>query len=338
MRRIMPIFMLVLLQATFALSQMPDQPLQRLTVGSSVNQIAFSPDGNLLAVACEKGLYLCDTLTFDKPRLLKSGNIESVAFSPDGKMLAVGEHWQNGIQETVYLWDLQDEKQIELKRHTPLAYSTLAVCFSPDSQTLVSGDADGVLFWSVERKAEVASMPFSPQVYSLAYRHDGNMLAIGTYNTIFLVDSKELEILSSFEHYDGLNPEAWILCIGFNPDGTILASGSGDNAVRLWDVSSLERIEWLFHGGDVHFLSFTPDGSQIVYGGWGYIIRVYDMITKETVYWENVYAISSGALSPDGNTLAVAGFDGMISFWKMPEHTTDVRLKNQKPFLWGMIK
>jgi WD40 repeat protein len=350
----MPIFMLILLQASFALSQIPDQPFQRLTVGSSIKQIAFSPDGDLLAIACEEGLYLCDTLTLDESRLFKSGNIESVAFSPDGRMLAAGANWRNGLpddweddprwredwQEIIYLWDLQNEKQTELEIEPDSVQSVLSVCFSPDSQTLVSGDADGIRFWNVENKVEIGQLPLWAfgQAYSLAYRRDGNMLAVGTYNTIHLVDPKELKILSSFEHYDGLNPEAWILCIGFTPDGTILASGSGDNAVCLWNVSSLKRIERLNHNGDVYFLSFTSDGKQIVYGGWGKIIRVYDMITKETVYWEDIYPISSGALSPDGNTLAVAGFDGVISFWKMPEYTTDVRLKNQKPFLWGMIK
>ena len=94
MRYIMLIFMLVLLQATFALSQIPDQPFQNLTVGISIKQIAYSPDGNLLAVACGDGLYLCDTRTWNEPRLLIEGPIRSVAFSPNGKMLAAGAGWK----------------------------------------------------------------------------------------------------------------------------------------------------------------------------------------------------------------------------------------------------
>jgi len=354
MKRSIALFILFLLQTTFVLSQAPDQPLQRLTIGSPINQIAFSPDGNFLAIACEKGLYLCDTRTWDNPRLFRSGNIESVAFSPNGRMLAAGANWRDGLpddweddlrwqddwQETIYLWDLQDEKQTELKIDSDAIQSVLAVCFSPDSQTLVSGDMDGIQFWSVERKVEIGQLPLATlgQVYSLAYRQDGNMVAVGAYNTIFLVDPKNQKILSTFRHRDEMWPELWILCVGFNPDGTILASGSGDNVVNLWDVSSSERIEQLKHNGDVHFLSFTSDGSQIVYGGWAGIIRVYDMLTKETIAWQDIYAISSGALSPDGNTLAVAGSNGMISLWKMPDYTTNVRLKNQKPFLWSMIK
>jgi len=344
MKRIMLIFMLVLLQATFVLSQIPDQPFQTLKVGLSIKQIAYSPDGNLLATACGDGLYLCDTRTWDEPRLLIKGNILSAAFSPDGKMLAAGVGWQIGLpddwQETIYLWDLQNEKQTELKRRADIAQSVRSVCFSPDSQMLVSGDVEGVSFWDVERKVVIGQLPLGDSwpVYSLAYRHDGNMLAAGTYNTVYLVDPKEQKILSIVNERDEIYPEAWILCVGFSPDGTILASGSGNNVVNLWDVSNLKRIEELVHGGDVHFVSFTPDGRQIVYGGWNRVIHIHDMITKETIYWECTYPISSGALSPDGKTLAIAGTDWVVSFWRMTKPTTDVRLLNKKPVLWGMLK
>jgi len=344
MNRIILVFTLALLLADSSLSQIPDQPFQTLIVGLSIKQIAYSPDGDLLAAACGDGLYLCDTRTWDEPRLLIKGNILSVAFSPDGKMLAAGVGWQMGLpddwQETIYLWGLQNEKQTELKRRADIAQSVRSVCFSPNSQMLVSGDVEGVSFWDVERKEIIGQLPLGDSwpVYSLAYRHDGNMLAAGTYNTIYLVDPKEQKILSTVNEQDEIFPEAWILCVGFSPDGTTLASGSGNNVVTLWDVSNLKRIEQLKHNGDVHFLSFTPDGRQIVYGGWGRIIHIYDTITKETVFWEVPYAVSSGALSPDGNILAIAGTDWTISFWKMPEPTTDVKSANQKSVSWGMLK
>jgi len=188
MRCIILIFMLVLLPATFALSQVPDQPFQNLTVEISIKQIAYSPDGNLLAVAREEGLYLCDTQTWDEPCLLIKGSIRSVAFSPNGKMLAAGagwkgegDNWRVNWQETIYLWDLQNEKQTELKRPANSIQSVLSVCFSPDNQTLISGDIDGACFWSVDRREEIGQLPLgdSGQVYSLAYNHDGNMLAVG---------------------------------------------------------------------------------------------------------------------------------------------------------------
>jgi len=346
MKRIILILILALLYATFALSQ----PFKNLIVGSPIEQMAYSPDSSLLAVASREGLYLCD-IERDELRLLIKGYIVSVAFSPDGKMLAAGADWQNGLpddwqndqhwrddwQETIYIWDLQNEKQTELKRHAGSVQSVSSICFSSDSKTLISGDLDGVWFWSIDREQIIGQLALD-NVYSFAYRHDGNMLAVGTYNTIFLVDPIGRKIHSVFSHRDEFIPELWILCIGFNPDWTILASGSGDNVVNLWDVSNLKRIEQLQHNGNVHFLSFTPDGRQIVYAGWGRIIRIYDMISKETISWEGSYTISSGALSPDGRTLATAGAEGIISFWEMPKPATGIRSLNKKFGLWGSLK
>ena len=34
----------------------------------------------------------------------------------------------------------------------------------------------------------------------------------------------------------------WVLSVSFSPDGTTLASGSFDGAVRLWDVASGQQI------------------------------------------------------------------------------------------------
>ncbi|MGC8947394.1 MAG: WD40 repeat domain-containing protein, partial [Anaerolineae bacterium] len=55
----------------------------------TVNQVAFSPDGRLLAVASSLGVYLYDAETLEEIRFLESPAwVTSVAFSPDGRLLA----------------------------------------------------------------------------------------------------------------------------------------------------------------------------------------------------------------------------------------------------------
>lgn len=341
----------VLLGATSALSQISAQPYRTIETGSPIGiynifghpSIAYSPDGELLAVATHDGLYLCDTSAWGEPRLLVGGHILSVAFSQDGAMLAAG-----GRDNVVHLWDRQSEEHTELKGHED---SVAAVCFSPDSQTLASSGQDiTVRFWSVEHKEEIgllSLMPFREAgVYSLEYRHDGSMLAIGAYHTIYLYDPEEQQILSTLRRGVGTAgwPEMWILCMEFSPDGTILAAGSGDNQVELWDVSELTRIEQLLHNGDVNFVSFTPNGRQLAYGGYGRSIRIYDMALQEIVSWDweglrsRALAIPSGAISPDGRTLATASSEGIIAFWAMPEAVTAVQPLRRKSVVWGMLR
>jgi hypothetical protein len=205
-----------------------------------------------------------------------------------------------------------------------------------------------VRFWSVEHKEEIdllSLMAFREAgIYSLAYRNDGSMLAIGAYNTIYLYDPEDRQILSILRRQDEIWPELWTLCLEFSPDDTILAAGSGDNQVDLWDVSKLTRIERVQKNGDVNFVSFTPDGRQIAYGGWSGRIWVYDMVTQEAINWDwegirtGALAIPSGAISPDGRTLATASSEGVIAFWRMPERVTDVQSLRRKSVPWGLLK
>lgn len=333
MKFVMFVLILVLLGTTSALSQIPLQPHHILEVGSPIEQIAYSPDGSLLAVASHDGLYVCDTHAWNEPRLLMEGHILSVTFSPDGTLLASG-----GRDKVVHLWELQSGNQVELKGHEG---SILSVRFSPDSQALVSGSWDGtVRFWNIEHKEEIGQLllgTFGP-AYSLAYRNDGSMLAIGGYNTIFLYNPERQQVLSTLHQQDEYGPELWILCVEFSPDGAMLVSGSGDNVVSLWNVTELRRTEMLRHNGNVHFVSFTPGGRQLAYGGWGRFIRIYDLVTQEFIWWESNWRISSGALSPDGRTLATAGADGIISFWEMPGPVIAVQSLSQKAIIWGMLK
>jgi len=65
-----------------------------------INKIAYSPDGNLLAVASSVGVYLYDAGTLNEIRFIDTGaRVNSVAFSPDGELLTSGSG-----DGTVRLW------------------------------------------------------------------------------------------------------------------------------------------------------------------------------------------------------------------------------------------
>ena len=59
----------------------------------------------------------------------------------------------------------------------------------------------------------------------------------------------------------------FVLRVVFSPNGEYLASGSGDNTIGVWKVSSGEQIKTLSgHSSWVYSIVFSPDGEYLASG------------------------------------------------------------------------
>ncbi|CAD8213886.1 unnamed protein product [Paramecium pentaurelia] len=109
-----------------------------------------------------------------------------------------------------------------------------------------------------------------------------------------------------------------VLSVCFTPDSSTLASCSGDNSIRLWDIKTGEQKSKLFgHTSIVYSVYFSPDGTTLASGRDDMSIRIWDVKTgKQKSKWDGHFAfINSICFSPDGTALASGSREKSIRLW-----------------------
>jgi serine/threonine protein kinase len=117
------------------------------------------------------------------------------------------------------------------------------------------------------------------------------------------------------QHTDG------VTTVAFSPNGKVLASGSKDKTILLWDTDTWKtRPPLEGHRGDLSSVAFSPDGSQLASVSSrpdSCIIRFWDVETataKRTVGGENP-GMWQVVWSADGKTLACGGWNRSLHIW-----------------------
>jgi WD40 repeat protein len=148
--------------------------LQKLEGHSgSVNAVAFSTDGRLLASASDDGTArLWNPATGEQVQKLEGHRhwVRAVAFSTDGQLLASASD-----DRTVRLWNPATGEQVQkLEGHSD---SVRAVAFSTDGQLLASASEDKtVKLWNPATGEEVEILEQSVPIYQLCFSSDGQTL------------------------------------------------------------------------------------------------------------------------------------------------------------------
>ena len=253
------------LQARDALIEAAEQPLEdTLSEGTQVSSVAFSPNGQTIAVGDEADgkVGLWDVADGQRTATLSGGNsVTSVAFSSNGQTLAVGDFDGN-----VRLWDVADGQRIATLSEGSQVFVD-SVAFSPNGRTLAVGDDSGnVGLWNVARRQRTATLSGGSSVNSVAFSPNGQTLAVGVGNPGDANGNVVLWNVARRQRTATLSGGSPVNSVAFSPNGQTLAAGVSNDNVGLWDVADGQRSATLSEGSPVESVDFSPNGQTFAIG------------------------------------------------------------------------
>jgi WD40 repeat protein len=296
--------------------------------GLQVRSLAFSPDGQKLAVGYSFPPLTCvwDVQSGSQLMVIEEKEheaIEHVTYSPDGRLLAVGiEKLSDFGTEGSYI-RIRDAQTGNLMRELEIpAWAQ----FDPAAELLVAGDA--VRKWPEATVLREFRWPDNFWSGGLGLSTDGALLALGGSfdnvhshpNTIAIVcDVHSGRLVKSLECPDDLPHKT---CaegkdIDFHPNGRRLAIGTIDDAFHIWDVETDEVETFRREGGRWWAVDFSPDGRLLAASGAGGMVLIWDVANGKEVAALKGHVLSVYGLefSPKGELLASGGMDGTVRLW-----------------------
>jgi WD40 repeat protein len=305
-------------------------PQRMLTAHTAaVMEVAFSPDGTLLASGSVDGTVKLSRVPTGElaTSLDQHEGVTSLAFSPDGRWLATGSYDRN-----VRIWNVEDRSLARtLTGHTGTVW---CVAFSPDGERLASGGEDKMVrLWRTQDGVlEHTLGGHNLNVWSVSFSPDGRQLASGSFDRTIKIWNTETGALG--RTLTG-HTQA-VVSAAFSPSGVLVASGGDDSSIKLWAVSDGRCVRTLTGGIDhVYTLAFSPDGRWLASGGRerGAVGTLFKQALGSRLHGANgvtvrLWRVSDGrllqglaehsddvwsvAISPDGRWLASSSEDGTV--------------------------
>lgn len=291
---------------------------------AAVSSLAWSPDGETLAIGSADGSILLWDMALNRHRQTMNvqSDVISLAWSPDSRMIASGIYSDTDLG-TITVWDIDSGESI---RTIGIATPKLrSLSWSPDGMVLSAGLQERlVLFWDVGLDAVQEVEGFSDEILNIAFSPDGQLLAVGQQDgfiTFMDPANRDPAQRVSYSLHD------YVADLGWSPDGQILASATcfteaslpAQCRLVLWNPSN-EQYQASFPGTDYDFTSvaWAPSGKYIASAFLNGDVALYNPDTGSRVRtFQTPVGSTLVTWSPDGQTLAAGSEDGSVLLWSI---------------------
>ena len=199
-----------------------------------------------------------------------------------------------------------------------------AVAFKDDSTLISVGGSRTLRAWNVDTGAERWRTEvdiFSPSALAIA-SHDTRFVAYAG-GILFLQPHIGMSYTNDGDTRGHLLGHAnEVNTLAFKPGSSILASGSDDDTIRIWDLTwnawksrSIRTLRG--HKNNVEAVAWSPDGTMLASGSKDRTVRLWnpDDGTTSAILRGHRDTVNAVAWSPDGTLLASGSRDGTIHIW-----------------------
>lgn len=124
---------------------------------------------------------------------------------------------------------------------------------------------------------------------------------------MLLSDSSYLDVRSG-TYFGALRDT--VTCSAFSPDGTLIATGSHDNTVKISNATNGALLSIINHSRWIMAVAFSPDGQSIATASTDNTAKVSNAYTGQLLYTiHHLFRVSSVAFSPNGTLIATGSYD-----------------------------
>jgi len=248
------------------------------------------------------------------------GDVNRLASASDGKYVAVAS------SIGIFIFDAQS---LKLEKHIDTRSWVTALEFSPDSQTLATGDRDGLIqTWSTATWEE-SRAPYSGHtkaILDLAFSPDGTKLAsVALDNTLleWKVDSTDSQKPLRVEMLGGAT------AVAYSADSTRIVTGGNDLLINIWDAANLSFLQKKDFSSRIVDIANIKGSNLFVVGGNDQKVALLDISGEisVTAVGNLQYPLTSVAASLNGDLIAAGDINGGIAVWDITSEKFTERLK-----------
>ena len=277
-----------------------------------VNDIKFSPDGNLFVTCAEDRIvrvWEAETTTVQREMDFPYRGIgcRVAAFSPDGTVLAVGAD----SEPIVRLWNTKTWTKMHDLGH--FAGSIVMVEFSNDGSKLaVANDYRQVRIWNVSQGQAVDTIRTGTRHFdSFVFAKNERRVYCSSSDGIISVVDQDVKGAPTVL----MGHRSTVECAECSPDSRVVLTGSRDSTVRVWNLKSGKKLPFqLDHKAFVGDIDYSPDGTKVATVSDDNVVRFWDATDRYSLIRDIKPSDASGAPMV-GHSEGVFGDAKGETFW-----------------------